>query len=92
MTGIRLARDAGDLVRARRVEAVMETFLWLAGWNPQPPVDRHGHGAFESCPERAAPCGCGVVGHCLAGACEACQRVRCVHGFSPEELGSPLVG
>ena len=90
MTGIRLAREAGDSVRARRVEAVMETFLWLAGWNQLPPVDRHGHGMFEDCPERVAPCSCDAVGRCLAGACEACQRVRCVHGFVPAKIRSPL--
>jgi hypothetical protein len=42
MTGVAMARDAGDLTLARRREAVMETFLWLAGWNPAPPVDDHG--------------------------------------------------
>lgn len=92
MTGVRLAREAGDLVRARRVEAVMETFLWLAGWSVLPPVDRHGHGTFEDCPERAAPCGCAAVGQCLKDGCEACQRVSCVHGFASEELGSPMAG
>jgi hypothetical protein len=82
MAGIRLARQVGDAVRARRVEAVMETFLWLAGWNELPPVDRHGHGAFEDCAERSAPCSCDTVGHCLEGACEACRQSRCVHGFT----------
>jgi hypothetical protein len=46
------------------------------GWNQQSPVDRHGHGTFEECPERAAPCGCDDVGQCLEGACEACRNVR----------------
>lgn len=85
MTGVRLARSAGDPVRARRVEAVMEAFLWLAGWNSLPPVDRHGHGMFEDCPDRAEPCGCDALGLCLEDACEACRRVRCVQGFSSAE-------
>ena len=92
MTGIRLAREARDLARARRVEAVMETFLWLAGWNPQPPVDRHGHGPFEDCPQRTAACGCDAAGQCLGGGCPACAQARCVHGFTPDELSSPLAG
>ena len=92
MTGIRLAREARDLAQARRVEAIMETFLWLAGWNPQPPVDRHGHGPFEDCPQRAAACGCDAAGQCLGRGCPACAQVRCVHGFTPAELSSPLAG
>jgi hypothetical protein len=92
MTGIRLAREARDLARARRVEAVMETYLWLAGWSPQPPVDRHGHGTFEDCPQRAAPCACDAAGRCLDAGCAACARDRCVHGFTPDELSSPLAG
>ena len=84
MTGVRLARDAGDPVRARRREAVMETFLWLAGWNALPPVDRHGHGAFEDCPERNAPCYCRDAGRCVQGECAACWRVACIRGFGQE--------
>ena len=53
MTGVRLAREAGDPMRASRQESVMETFLWLAAWNPAPSVDRHGHVTFEDCPETA---------------------------------------
>ena len=92
MTGIRLAREARDLTRARRVEAVMETFLWLAGWSPQPPVDRHGHGTFEDCAQRTAACACDAAGRCLGGGCAACAQARCVHGFTPGELSSPLAG
>jgi hypothetical protein len=92
MIGIRLAREDRDLARARRVEAVMETFLWLAGWNSQPPVDRHGHGTFEDCPARAAACGCDGAGQCLGGGCPACARDRCVRGFTADELSSPLAG
>jgi hypothetical protein len=54
MTGVWLARRAGDLLRASRMESLMEGFLWLAGWNLAPPIDRHGHGTFETCPERDA--------------------------------------
>ena len=89
---IRLAREARDLARARRVEAVMETFLWLAGWHPQPPVDRHGHGTFEDCPARTAACACDGAGQCLGPGCTACAHDRCVHGFSADELSSPLAG
>jgi hypothetical protein len=92
MIGIRLAREDRDLTRARRVEAVMETFLWLAGWNSQPPVDRHGHGTFEDCPARGAACGCDAAGRCLGAGCPACARDRCVHGFTADELSSPLAG
>jgi len=92
MIGIRLAREDRDLARARRVEAVMETFLWLAGWTAQPPVDRHGHGTFEECPARTAACGCDDAGRCLGSACPACAHDRCVHGFSADELSSPLAG
>lgn len=90
MTGVELAREAGDPVRARRSESVMETFLWLAGWNALPPVDRHGHGTFEDCAERDVPCGCDAAGCCLRGECPACWRVACVHGFGQE--GVPAAG
>lgn len=86
MTGVIRAREAGDLVRARRRESLMETFLWLAGWNPLPPVDRHGHGAFEDCPEREVPCGCRDAGRCLRGDCAACWRFACVCGFGQEGM------
>ena len=84
MTGVIRAREASDLVRARRRESLMEAFLWLAGWNPLPPVDRHGHGAFEDCLERRAPCGCRDAGRCLRSDCPACWRVACVCGFGKE--------
>jgi fermentation-respiration switch protein FrsA (DUF1100 family) len=78
MAGVRLAREAGDPLRASRQESVMETFLWLAAWNPAPPVDRHGHAMFEDCPERHVACACSAVGRCLQGDCPACWRVTCV--------------
>jgi len=84
VAGVQMAREAGDLVRARRMEAVMETFLWLAGWSQLPPVDRHGHGSFEDCPDRDAPCGCDAAGRCLGQGCKACSRFACVHGFGQE--------
>lgn len=64
----------------------METFLWLAGWNRLPPVDRHGHCAFEDCPEREVPCGCDEAGRCLRRDCQACWRVPCVHGFGQDHV------
>lgn len=88
MAGVTRAREAGDLVRARRRESLMETFLWLAGWNLLPPVDRHGHGAFEDCPESGAPCSCSDAGRCLRGDCAACWRVACVCGFGPEGMAA----
>lgn len=78
MSGVRLARQRDDPPRARRLEAVMETFLWLVGWNPEPPVNRHGHGTFDACPERTAPCGCSDAGRCLGSECAACWRSACV--------------
>jgi hypothetical protein len=62
MTGVRQAREAGDSMRVSRLESFMETFLWLASWNPMPPVDRHGHNAHEDCPERNVSCTCGHIG------------------------------
>jgi hypothetical protein len=78
MTGVLLARQAGDPMRASRHESVMETFLWLTAWNPEPSVDRHGHVMFEDCPERAVTCACSAVGRCLHGGCPACWRATCV--------------
>lgn len=85
MIGMGLMRDSGDIVGARRLESAMEAFLWLAGWNTAPPVDRHGHLPSEDCPERDAPCGCGPAGRCLRGSCPACLRVACVHGFGQDD-------
>jgi hypothetical protein len=90
MTGVIRAREAGDSVQARRREALMEAFLWLAGWNPLPPVDRHGHGSFEDCPECEAPCDCSAAGRCLHGDCAACWRVACVYAVGQE--GVPTLG
>jgi hypothetical protein len=90
MTGLIHAREDGQPTGIGRMEAIMETFLWLAGWNPLPPVDRHGHGAFEDCPEQDAHCGCDAAGRCLLGECAACWHVPCVHGVGLE--GFPAVG
>jgi hypothetical protein len=84
MTGLIHAREDGQPTGTGRMEAIMETFLWLAGWNLLPPVDRHGHAAFEDCEEREAPCGCDAAGRCLRGECAACWRVPCVHGLGLE--------
>jgi hypothetical protein len=75
------AREMGDPVDAARMEAIMETFVWLTGWSVEPPVDRHGHGLRYECIERHAPCGCDARGSCLRAACPACWRVPCVRGF-----------
>lgn len=47
MTALLHAREEGQPVGLGRMEAVMETVLWLAGWNTAPPADEHGRGAFE---------------------------------------------
>jgi hypothetical protein len=86
MTGVLLAKQAGDPMRASRCESVMETFLWLAAWDPASPVDRHGHVAFEDCPERTVACGCSAVGRCPQRDCPACWRVTCV----PAVAGEPV--
>ena len=85
------AREDGQPTGTGRLEAVMETFLWLAGWNQQPPVDRHGHGLFEDCPERETLCQCGGSGGCLRGRCPACWRVSCADG-SVESVPAADVG
>jgi hypothetical protein len=85
MTGISLARRSGDRARVSSLESAMETFLWLVGWNSLPPVDRHGHCAFEDCSEREVPCGCDAAGRCLRRDCPACWRVPCVHGFGQDD-------
>ena len=72
MTALLHAREDRQPTAIGRLEAIIETFLWLAGWNPLPPVDRHGHAAFEDCPERETPC-CPDA----AGRCPACWRVSC---------------
>jgi len=77
MTALLHAREEGQPTGTGRLEAVIESFLWLAGWNRLPPVDRHGHGAFEDCSEREVPCRCGEAGECLRGQCPACRRVSC---------------
>jgi hypothetical protein len=51
MTGIRLAREASDPMRASRMESLMEVFMWLTGWNVAPPLGRHGYVAFDECHE-----------------------------------------
>jgi hypothetical protein len=89
MTALIHAREDGQATGVGQLEAIMDTFLWLAGWNPLPPIDRHGHGAFEDCPERETPCSCGAAGRCLRGECAACRRVPCVHGVGLE--GFPAV-
>ncbi len=91
MTGFLLAREEGQPTGTGRLEAVMEGFLWLAGWNRLPPVDRHGHGTFEDCPEREVPCRCGEAGECLRGQCPACWRVSCADD-SAEDFPAADVG
>jgi len=83
MAGLVQAREAGDPVVAGRIEAIMDTFAWLAGWSSVPPVDRHGHVLADDCAERDAPCECDEAG-CLLVGCRACYRVPCVHGFGQD--------
>lgn len=46
LTGVRLAREAGDVMRASRMESLIESFLWLTGWNTTPPINRDGDVTF----------------------------------------------
>jgi hypothetical protein len=46
MTGIQLAREASDPIRASRIECLMEIFMWLTGWTMALPVDHHGDVTF----------------------------------------------
>lgn len=78
------APDNGDLAVAGRMEAIIETFAWLAGWEPDPPVDRHGHLEAEDCAERHVPCVCDSARICLRAGGPACRRVPCVHGFGQD--------
>jgi hypothetical protein len=54
MTGVRLAREAGDPMRASRMESLMETFLWLVDWNAASPVPPQGYCVFEASPGTCA--------------------------------------
>jgi hypothetical protein len=51
MTGVQLAREANDAMRASRMESLIEGFMWLTGWNAAPPIDHHGHVMFNECQE-----------------------------------------
>jgi hypothetical protein len=55
MAGVRLAREARDSTRASRMESLTETFLWLAGWDTVPPIDRDGKRKLCTCAEDNAP-------------------------------------
>ena len=92
MSGVESARRQGNPLRAGRLESAMETFLWLTGWNSTPPVDRHGHGTFDACPERNVPCLCNGAGRCLRDACAACRRAPCVPPPSPRRPGKTRSG
>jgi hypothetical protein len=53
MTALDHARNDGQSTLAGRMEAIMETFLWLTGWNMQPSIDAEGRVVVGSCSERA---------------------------------------
>jgi hypothetical protein len=82
VAGLEHARCTGSAILAGRMEGIMETFAWLLGWNPDPPVDRHGHLPAEDCLDRAGWCDCDAEGTCVGPACLACRRSPCVHGFA----------
>jgi hypothetical protein len=50
MTALIHARNGGQPTLAGRMEATIEAFLWLSGWNSQPPIDRKGHATFATAP------------------------------------------
>jgi hypothetical protein len=56
MTGVQVARKAADHMRVSRMESLMQTFLWLSGWNAAPPVDRRGRGTLEQFLEHNVAC------------------------------------
>lgn len=82
MTGLDQARSRQNEVMIGRIEGIIETFAWLAGWVADPPVDRHGHVPVETCPERLEQCDCDSAGECLTAQCRACIRAPCAHGFA----------
>lgn len=84
MASLKQARQDKAFAVAGRMEAIIETYAWLAGWEPSPPVDRHGHRATEDCPEREVPCRCDSLFACIRTECPACWRMPCVHGFSQD--------
>jgi hypothetical protein len=86
MTGLLHARQDGQPVAAGRLEAVMDAFLWLAGWDPLPPVDRHGHGTFDACPARSTPCDCMRAGRCVGKRCAACALDPCARAAGQEGI------
>jgi hypothetical protein len=55
MTILDHARNDGQPTLAGRMEATMETFLWLTGWNTQPPIDCQGRVTSGSYSDHAMP-------------------------------------
>jgi hypothetical protein len=53
MTTLDHARTNGQPTLAGRMEATMETFLWLTGWNVHAPIDAEGRVVIGSCSDRA---------------------------------------
>ena len=84
MTGLLHAREDGQSVAVGRLEAVMDTFLWLAGWDPLPPVDRHG--TFDACPARSTTCDCAGL-DAVSG--RGVLRARLIHVPAPRARGFP---
>jgi len=80
VTGILQERQTDRHLAAGRLEGMMETFLWLAGWDSLPLADRYGHAALEVCPRRQAPCRSAVADRCLQADCPACVQDQCVLG------------
>jgi hypothetical protein len=56
MTAFVHARNDAQPTLAGRMEATMESFLWLVGWGTQPPIDCHGHATFDAWAGRDALC------------------------------------
>jgi hypothetical protein len=81
MASLEESRNNGALAIAGRMEGIIETFAWFAGWEPAPPVDRHGHLAGHDCAERDVPCICDSLPVCARTDCPACWRTMCIHGF-----------
>jgi hypothetical protein len=58
-------------------EAIQAAYDWLCGARTIPPVDRHGHGAYFGCRDRATPCTCTPVSFCPSNGCQACAFSLC---------------
>lgn len=91
-TALEHVRMENDPVAIGRMEAMMATFLWLAGWDRFTPVDRHGHVAIVDCSERETLCDCDQAENCLREGCAACRNAPCLQGFGQDGFPAASAG